>query len=319
MFTLVDLLTIVLQESVAPPPKEDEKDRENDTEKPKSKKKKGKSPAADPVAPPTEAPAEAPAQPKPPVEKVEKEHSLYRRQSKFGVPPEEWDRRKSLNVCLRCGHPSHRIQECLLYGIIDGNKTWKDVPEYVEMNMEIPTVPKVRLSDKCGIPQYEWRRRREENVCLRCAHPGHPLKDCLLLKWEDFDGKKTWVDVPQYAEGMTFDEQGRPLPRAYTVNLGEKEPSPAPVSWDDAGNEKKDEKDKSAVEAEKIDAKTDTPKDTETPNGTETTPKQTEVVPTFGTDKEGYILLTPDGKLKKKILKEGTGDIIKEKSYVQCM
>jgi len=38
--------------------------------------------------------------------------------------------------------------------------------------------------------------------------------------------------------------------------------------------------------------------------------------PTYGTDEDGYILLTEDGGVKKKIIKEGTGDLPEEGSKV---
>ncbi|KAJ3024370.1 hypothetical protein HKX48_000046 [Thoreauomyces humboldtii] len=263
--------------------------------------------------------------------KVEREHSLYRDRrppTLAGITRELWDHRKALRVCLRCGHPSHCVQDCLLKDDRDGSKDWNAVQRYRNSSMAIPTVPKQRLSDKCGIPQSTWSYRRAMGHCLRCDHPGHGLPDCRLLQAGDFDGKHTWVHDPEYyaasdpgelpvyprvPHGFAY-SGGRYKRIAEDGTLHELEVQPrtvrrkdlppvedqTTVSWDEAnragnGGSAKDED----VSPEK-DARPELATVTEAP-----------------VDGEGYSLLLADGSIKKKVLEPGQGPLIVPMSVVQ--
>ncbi|KAJ3151648.1 cytochrome P450 monooxygenase 9 [Geranomyces michiganensis] len=257
----------------------------------------------------------------------------------FGVPSETWKLRKEINVCLRCGHPSHRLLECELYGtsVQPGASDWKDVPSYVATGMEIPTQPKIRLSKRCGISNTQWHRRLEIGLCGRCAHPGHGLRECALLKDPEFayDGSRTWLDVPEYlsdskpGNGPDYGripngfiwENGRfwskdddhldvavlpvPLQKPAPSTIENRQFMKAEAATPDVGSEKE-----ISIKVGKSDADKDLPvADYEKAESTDIIDR----IP----DSNGYVHLDLNGKLKKKTVKTGFGPLIAPLSQIQ--
>ncbi|KAJ3175604.1 cytochrome P450 monooxygenase 9 [Geranomyces variabilis] len=254
----------------------------------------------------------------------------------FDVPAEIWKQRKDVNVCLRCGHPSHRLLECELYGtpVREGAVDWKDVPAYVATGMEIPTQPKMKLSKKCGISNTQWHRRREMGLCGRCAHPGHGLRECKLLKDPEFayDGSHTWIDVPEYLADSTAGDgpdYGR-IPNGYIWEHGrfwpenEDDLPAAPPAATEQGTATSIVAEQYPQAAPTVlwneEAQSKGPGGNDGAEGQTVSSEENKMANRMLTktpDADGYVHLSPEGKLKKRIKKEGSGSFIAAHSVVE--
>ncbi|KND04608.1 uncharacterized protein SPPG_00326 [Spizellomyces punctatus DAOM BR117] len=272
-----------------------------------------------------------------------REHSLYRRTSTFGVAPSTWVTRMALSLCLRCGHPSHKLRQCALYPIIGEELSWKDVPDYVEMGVSIPTV-----KEKWGIEESEWFKRLEHGACAICEGK-HRVRDCEVLR--NVDGKvpaSTSEDNAEIMEDTTKKNQGAAEESEQSVqtHLDESKATESgntsvesPNSKETADSEQsvqtlldeRTEPTKIPVESTKNretedhaatdvpDQSLDTSLENTLPTEMPSTLANTDQPPnlTCQVDVEGYTNILPTGKLKKKILKPGSGPAVEPQSFVK--
>ncbi|TPX67333.1 hypothetical protein SpCBS45565_g03870 [Spizellomyces sp. 'palustris'] len=216
---------------------------------------------------------------------------------------------------------------CELCEIVQGQristKFWEiqDIPAYVEMDVSIPTV-----EQRWGIASSEWFKRLEHGVCPICQGK-HLVRDCEVFR--NVDGKIV-ANAREHKADMddttkeSHTEKSEQSVQSHLDKRTATEPTQTSVESTKSKETVDMGRNHTATDllVQSFDNSVENTLSTgdaytakETPSKLATTDQH--LNPPRQIDAEGYINIHPTDKLKKKILKPGSGPAVEPQSFVQ--